>query len=71
MKIRRTLGRVQAPLHMVLTIGFAILIPVSFWTGWVESLPFVTVLSLWALVASHWAAYEAAKAAHKDDDPET
>ena len=37
------------------------MVPVSLWTGWIHSVTYVSVLSLWALIASHWSAWEAAR----------
>ncbi len=51
----------HAKLHLWLTIGWAGMTPVSYLTGWLNSVAFVSLLSLWALVVSHWAAYEAAR----------
>jgi hypothetical protein len=44
-----------------LTILWIIMIPVSFATGWVKSVAYVSALSLWALVSGHWAAWQAAR----------
>jgi hypothetical protein len=44
-----------------LTIVWVIMIPVSFATGWVKSVAYVSALSLWALVSGHWAAWQAAR----------
>ena len=44
-----------------LTIAWIIMIPVSFATGWVKSVAYVSALSLWALVSGHWAAWQAAR----------
>ncbi len=45
--------------HLYATIFFALQIPVALFTPLKDSLPYLVFLSLWALVASHWAAYEA------------
>jgi hypothetical protein len=37
------------------------MIPVSVATGWVQSVVYVSALSLWALVSGHWAAWQAAR----------
>jgi hypothetical protein len=37
------------------------MIPVSLATGWVKSVVYVSALSLWALVSSHWSAWQAAR----------
>jgi hypothetical protein len=44
-----------------LTIFWTIMIPVSVATGWVNSVVYVSALSLWALVSGHWAAWQAAR----------
>ena len=43
------------------TLLWIIMIPISFFTGWIESVTYVSVLSLWALVSGHWAAWQAAR----------
>lgn len=44
-----------------LTIFWVAMIPVSMVTGWISSVTYVAVLSLWALVSGHWAAWQAAR----------
>jgi hypothetical protein len=44
-----------------LTIFWIAMIPVSLITGWISSVTYVAVLSLWALVSGHWAAWQAAR----------
>jgi hypothetical protein len=52
-----------------LTIFWIAMIPVSLATGWVNSVVYVSALSLWALVAGHWSAWQAARVeVHQDDD---
>lgn len=53
-----------------LVIFFLVLTPVSVATGWVKSVPFVSALSLWALVASHGAWWAAARVERKQDEDE-
>ena len=43
------------------TIFWVAMIPVSIITGWITSVTYVAVLSLWALVSGHWAAWQAAR----------
>jgi len=43
------------------TIFWVAMIPVSMITGWITSVTYVAVLSLWALVSGHWAAWQAAR----------
>jgi uncharacterized membrane protein len=42
-------------------ILWIVMIPVSFATGWVKSVVYVSALSLWALVSGHWSAWQAAR----------
>jgi len=44
-----------------LTVGWVVMIPVSIATGWVDSVAYVSALSLWALVSGHWSAWQAAR----------
>jgi hypothetical protein len=44
-----------------LTIFWIAMIPVSLITGWVNSVVYVSALSLWALVSGHWSAWQAAR----------
>lgn len=44
-----------------LTIFWIVMIPVSIVTGWVDSVTYVSALSLWALVSGHWSAWQAAR----------
>ena len=44
-----------------LTIFWVSMIPVSIVTGWISSVTYVAVLSLWALVSGHWSAWQAAR----------
>jgi hypothetical protein len=63
-----------------LTVLWILMIPVSLATGWVNSVVYVSALSLWALVSGHWSAWQAARvevkqheeaaAANKEDLPE-
>jgi hypothetical protein len=43
------------------TIFWMAMIPVSIATGWVNSVAYVSALSLWALVSGHWSAWQAAR----------
>lgn len=44
-----------------LAIAWVVMIPISVLTGWVESVVYVSALSLWALVSGHWSAWQAAR----------
>jgi len=48
-------------------IFFAILIIPSMIFGWLEVVAFVSVLSIWALVAAHWSNWQAARVEEKAD----
>lgn len=53
-----------------LTVLWVIMIPVSFFTGWINSVTYVSVLSLWALVSGHWAAWQASRVEVKQEEQE-
>lgn len=40
-------------------VAWAVLTPVAYVAGWLESVAFVSLLSIWALVESAWAAFRA------------
>ena len=44
-----------------LTVFWILMIPTAFFMGWLESVVFVSALSLWALVSGHWSAWQAAR----------
>ena len=44
-----------------LTLFWLGMIPVSLITHWVNSVVYVSALSLWALVSGHWSAWQAAR----------
>jgi hypothetical protein len=50
-----------------LTVFWIVMIPVSILTGWVQSVVYVSALSLWALVSGHWSAWQAARVEVKED----
>lgn len=51
-----------------LTIAWIVMIPISILTHWVNSLTYVSALSLWALVSGHWSAWQAARVEVKQDE---
>ena len=62
-----------SPKFMMWTNGllaafFALLIVPALMFKWVESTTFVSVLSIWALTASHWAAWQGGHAEKKEDE---
>lgn len=48
--------------HAVMTVLWMIMIPVSIFTSLKFSVPFLVFISLWALVSSHWGAWQAVRA---------
>jgi len=51
-----------------LTVFWVVMIPISIATGWIHSVTYVSVLSLWALVSGHWSAWQAARVEVKQDE---
>ena len=43
------------------TMFWIVMIPVSYLSGWLNSVTYVSALSLWALVSGHWSAWQAAR----------
>lgn len=43
------------------TIFWIVMIPTAFVLHWLQSVVFVSALSLWALVSGHWSAWQAAR----------
>ena len=44
-----------------LTMFWLAMIPISYTMGWLNSVVYVSALSLWALVSGHWSAWQAAR----------
>jgi hypothetical protein len=44
-----------------LTMFWLSMIPISYTLGWLDSVTFVSGLSLWALVSGHWSTWQAAR----------
>jgi hypothetical protein len=44
-----------------LTMFWLAMIPISYTAGWLNSVVYVSALSLWALVSGHWSAWQAAR----------
>jgi uncharacterized membrane protein len=51
-----------------LTLFWIAMIPVSLVTHWVNSVVYVSALSLWALVSGHWSAWQAARVEVKQEE---
>jgi hypothetical protein len=41
--------------NLALAVAWAIMVPVSLWTGWVFSIAFTGLASIYANAATHWA----------------
>ena len=50
-----------------LTLFWIAMIPISVVLGWLNSVAYVSALSLWALVSGHWAAWQAARVEVKQE----
>ncbi len=50
-----------------LTIFWVAMIPISMMMGWLNSVVYVSALSLWALVSGHWSAWQAARVEVKQE----
>jgi hypothetical protein len=44
-----------------LTIVWFLMMPLSIWTGWIESIVFVSAVSIYANMTGHWAAWQASR----------
>lgn len=53
-----------------LTVFWLVLIPVSFWFGWVDETRYVSALSLVALVLGSWSAWQAARVEVRQEEIE-
>jgi hypothetical protein len=47
--------------HGWLTVFWIIVTPLAFLFGWINSVAFISTISLWALVSGHWSAWQAAR----------
>lgn len=48
--------------HGLLAVGWAVMMPTALFTGWVYSVAFVSVISIYANFVCHWAGWQATKA---------
>lgn len=53
--------------HAAATVFFLVQIPIALFTGLKDSVPYLVGISLWALVASHWAAWQSTSIEVKQD----
>lgn len=52
----------ESKFHLWHLIAYIVLIPISFLAGWMESVTYVSALSIWALVLSQAAVLQASRA---------
>lgn len=64
----RSTAKFLRQLNGWMTLFWIIMTPVSLLTGWVHSVAYVSLLSLWALVAGHLSAWQSARVEVKQDD---
>jgi hypothetical protein len=48
--------------HGIRTLAWMVMLPVSFVTGWASAIPYVTALSIWALVETAAGNWQSARA---------
>lgn len=53
--------------NLYLTFFWIALIPISFWTGWIKSVTFVSLLSMVALVLASQSSWQASRVEFKSD----
>lgn len=54
--------------HKWLTILWFVMMPISLATGWVFSLAFISIISIYANFAGHFASWQAARTEVKQDE---
>lgn len=54
--------------HAVLTLLWLAAIPLALITGWIESLVFISAISIYANVAGHFSSWQAARAEKAVED---
>ena len=61
-------GRRWSFIHLGLLGAWGLTIPAAFVFGWWESVPFIAFASVYANVATHWSAYQAARAEKVEEE---
>lgn len=54
--------------HLTLTFAWALCMPLALITGWVYSIAFVSVISIYANFAGHFSSWQAARVEVKQDE---
>ena len=57
----------DAEIKWLANFFWIVMIPIAFVLHWLESVTFVSALSLWALVSGHWSAWQAARVEVKQE----
>lgn len=52
---------VMKKFHGWLTVVWAVMMPVALWSGWVKSVIFISVLSIYALFIGHFSSWQATR----------
>lgn len=58
-------------LHLGLTVLWALMIPVALITGWIESIVFISAISIYANFAGHFSSWQAARAEQVMDESDS
>jgi hypothetical protein len=53
-----------------LTIIWILMIPISIATGWISSVPFISAISIYALITGHLSTWQASRVEVKQDEQE-
>lgn len=61
-------GELHAKIHLVLLLFWGIMIPAALFIGWAESVIYVSLVSIYANMATHWSAYAGARAERKQEE---
>lgn len=48
--------------HLVLTVAWFLMMPVAVYTGWVASVVFISVISIYANFVGHFSSWQASRA---------
>ena len=53
-----------------MAVFWIVMVPISMYFGWLESVTYVSALSIWALVSGHWSAWQAARVEVRQEQQE-
>lgn len=52
----------RSKIHLTLLLIYVAMVPISYLLGWLSSIQFVSLLSIWALVEGRWGVYQGSRA---------